>query len=204
NFTQDGTNSSQGFHARLFNEVRFVGTAAAAQLLSFTDPADGAFSHFANVRFDNDIGGVTLATDIYAHCDLISSAGSTAIIIGNGFTLTVGGLDVNDLKLDRVLLVYDGIADAHSSGSFFGFSNVEFANYVATDIQMTVEDAGATLTFSGITLSTTPTGAGRYIQARDSNGAGPFLTINISSTPSNCTETFETELNGAVVNWTNC
>ncbi len=146
---------------------------------------------------------MTLATPIYAHCDLISSAGSTALITGNGNTLTVGGLDVNDLKLDRVLLVYDGIADAHSSGSFFGFSTVDFTNYMGADIQMTVEDPGATLTFSGITLSTTPT-IGLYIQARDSNGSSPFLTISILSTPNNCSQFFESELNGAAVNWDNC
>ena len=203
-FTQDGTNSSQSFHARDFNTVRFVGTAA--QSLSFTNPADGPNSHFANVRFENIIG-VTLATDIYAHCDLISFGLSAANIIGNGNKLTVGGLLVNDLKLDGVLLVYDGIPDTHSTGFFSGFSNVTFSNYVATDVQFTVIDNGAiALGFSNVQFLTTPTpGVGYWVRAVDADNAVPLLTINFDiSSSSDCGGVLTDAQNGAVVIWNNC
>ncbi len=127
---------------------------------------------------------MTLATAVYAHCDLLSTSGITGLVIGNGNTLTVGGLVAIDLQLQRVLLVYDGDPDVHSTGVFSSFGNVSFTGYNATDVQFTIVDADATFTLptSGtITFDTTPTTGGFYLRAVDSVPGGPVLTINFTA-----------------------
>ncbi len=183
NFTQLGTNSSESFHAGDFNTVYFVGTGA--QTLSFTNTGSGpGTSHFANIGFDNTSLGVTLGSNIYAHCDLLSSAGpAAAVVIGNGNTLTVGGLGASDLQLQRVLLVYDGVPDAHSTGIFSGFNNVTFQGYMATDIQLDVIHPGAAspFIFNNITFTNPPIqGVGAYVRTTDSDGLLPELEINLT------------------------
>ena len=113
---------------------------------------------------------------------------------------------MTDLQLKRVLLVYDGVPDPHSAGVFSRFINVTFQGYNATDVQLTVIHPGAAAAFmmSGITFTTLTAGdTGLYINATDSNGSTPFLTINIDSTPDNCIGDFVSVSGGAVVNWTN-
>ena len=184
NFTQLGTNSSESFHAGDFNTVYFVGTGA--QTLSFTNTRSGpGTSHFANIGFDNTGLGVTLGSNIYAHCDLLSSAGpAAAVVIGNGNTLTVGGLGASDLQLQHVLLVYDGVPDAHSTGIFSSFVNVTFQGYMATDVQLDVIHLGSVspINVNSITFTTSPTrGVGAYVRTTDPDGPLPLeLEINLT------------------------
>lgn len=199
-FTQLGTNSSESFHAGDFNTVYFDGTGA--QTLSFTNTGSGSgTSHFANIAFANTIG-VTLGSDIYAHCDLISFAGPPAVVIGNGNTLTVGGLGASDLQLQRVLLVYDGIPDAHSTGIFSRFDNVSFVNYDPGDTQFTIIDPGGVspYTLNNIIFGTTPT-TGFYMDVTDSAADANTLTIQMANPTPGTPATFVLTSGGAVVIW---
>ncbi len=206
-FTQSG--DVESFHAGSSHTVDFNGTAA--QTLTFTNPGIGIgaeVSHFTHVAFNNtSAGGVTLGSDVYAHSDLRSTAGaSKALIKGGGRNLKVGGLNVSALRLERVLLEWNGTATFPSFGSFTNFTNVGFDNYLGTDTQMTVEHprAASPYSFSTITLLTLPTTGGFYLLARDSDAISPFLTMGITSSPANCGELFESEVAGGVVNWNNC
>ena len=178
-FTQLNTTDDESFHAGGFHTVDFVGSAA--QTLTFASPGIGVGvmkSHFANVGFNNTASGVTLGSAVYAHSDLRSNAGaSPAIIIGNGNTLAVGALDVNDLELRRVLLEWRGSPNPPYIGAFNAFNNVDFKSYNAADTQFMIFHPGALSTtyfFSGLTFDTPPTlDVGYYVKAEDSDGISP-------------------------------
>jgi len=108
-----------------------------------------------------------------------------SMLYGNGFNLKMGGLDVQDLVLDRVLLEWNGDPNFPSLGTWVQFTNVTFLNYALTDGQFTVSHPGqlAAFIFNGLTFTTVPTVPGYYIRAEDSDGGTPLSITVTGSSP---------------------
>jgi hypothetical protein len=199
-FAQGG--ASQSFAASGNHRTVFDG--AGPQNITFSSPSFTS-SRFQDVAFDNlSASGVTLGTAVFAAGNFISTADSLAIkarIIGGGNRLTARALNVRDARLERVLLQWNSLV----ATGFTAFTNVELASYLDSDTQIDVIHPGGAGAFSffNITFLTTPV-TGLYVQAEDNVVDANTLTLDISSTPSNCVENFEKQVGGALINWTNC
>ncbi|MCZ6915982.1 MAG: hypothetical protein O7I93_04315 [Gemmatimonadetes bacterium] len=205
NFTQSALASPESFHPGGNHTVVFNGTGP--QNVMFATPGIGIaamLSHFANVAFENTGSGVILMSDVFAHSNLISSTGPASTVFGNGYRLAVGGLDVNDLVLDHVLLEWNGTPTFPSFGSFIGFNNVTFQGaYATNDRQFTVIHPGAAapFAFTGLNFTFAPTLPGMYIYASDSDSAAPFLTINVTASIPATSGGLAVSAGGAVISW---
>ena len=140
-----------------------------------------------------DLNGIAVA----ATGQLVTSTptGLAPVIAGAGTSLTVGGVNVNGLTLDRVLLTIDG-------GLLTRFDNVRFLNYAPEDVQLTINHPGLATPFSmnGLAYFVTPT-TGRYIQANDTVGDGQALVVDVSASLPGDGSSRSATAGGAVVNW---
>ena len=182
----------------------FNGTGV--QEILFETPGIGIalpFSHFANVAFENMGLGVNLMSDVFGHSNLKSGTG-VSTVYGNGFNLKMGGLDVQDLVLDHVLLEWNGDPTFPSLGTWVQFTNVTFQNYAITDLQFTIIHPGqsATFNFFGLTFSTVPTVPGYYMSANDSDGSSPdVLSILVSGSSPATSGGNTVSAGGASISW---
>jgi hypothetical protein len=100
---------------------------------------------------------------------------SDATIVGSGRRLTVHGLDVTDLVLNRVLLISE-------PGDFDAFDDVEFLNYECTDNYFTFRNPGETdfdITFNNLDFSDDSNclDGGNYIVLDDTVEGAPVLEV---------------------------
>src|SRR5437879_1351024 len=200
NFTLNKNFTSSGTHKVVFN-------GSSRQMIS---GSYGGSSHFNDLQLDNP-SGIVLASDVVANGQLNSRPGlhsaaptrgsfaTTAStpdsIFGAGHSLTVGGLDVDTLTLDNVLLIDNG-------GTISNFNNVVFQNYDSTVTQFTINHPGApnAFAFEGLQFLTTPS-TGYYIRATDNLGDGNVLTVNLISSTPHDGSSHTLVSGGAVVNW---
>jgi hypothetical protein len=199
NFTQSGTGSPASFDAAGGHRVVFTG-AAAVHTVNFGTPGPGAAaSHFQNLDMSGT-GTVSLATDAYVN-GLFSSAPVTGTPTLNttGATrrLTAAGVNVTGLVVNQATL-------AIGAGTIVAFNNVQFTNSPTTLAQLTVDNPGtaAPFAFSGLSFATTPVAPnGFYLDAIDSDGIAPVLTITMVSATPTIGAPFVRTTGGAVVNW---
>jgi hypothetical protein len=166
NFTQSGAATS--FDASGTHTVELNGSTA--QTVSFANPGAGAgSSHFLDLEINNgSLATVSLASNVFADGQLIRTLvdGTNRVINGGGFTLTVQGLNASELTFDNLPVVLN------DGATFTTFDAVVFQNMSTTVVQLLIQRASGTISLglsTGITFSTPPTGAGRYISAVDTN-----------------------------------
>ena len=203
NFTQLATNSPVSFHSAGV-DVYLFGTGA--QTVSFATPGIGIgveLSHFRSLFITKSTGTVTLASDVFATGNLGSGVSFSPTIVGNGNKLLVGGFDVDDLALDRVLLEYkvDPLT-IPANGFFTAFDNVNFTNYLTSDTQFTIIHPGGVspFTLNNITFGTTPT-TGLYMDVTDNAVDANLLTIQMASPTPGTPTTFVSTGGSASVVW---
>jgi len=188
-FTQSGGATS--FVATATHTTR-LGTNSQ---VSFGSPTT---STFGALDVTPGTGGITLNSDVVASGALIGTGGAPILTTpaATPHTLTVGGVNVSALQVDRAPLVING-------GSLAPFNNVTFTNSTQTGVQLTVNHPGVVpWTFDKLTFSTTPT-TGFYLRANDVDGpsSNNALTINLTNPSPPTPGNFVSTLNGAVVNW---
>lgn len=186
-FTQFNTPDAyapMGTHTLILN-------GTAGQTISLANPTSSVFQ---NLEIVNLLGGVTLASAVQANGQLIVP-GTGVALHGDGYALSVAGLDVDGLTLDSLPLTSTG-------GTITRFDNVTFDAYAPTTTQLTILHPGAAapFTFDGLAFNTVPT-SGAYISATDNLTDANTLTIDLTnSTPSDGSASTNTA-GGAVVNW---
>jgi hypothetical protein len=191
NFSQTAGCNSDGYAASGTHRTVFNGTGA--QTIAFTCTTA---SHFQDFEVANASGaGVTLTTSAVANGSLIVAAGATKNLVGGGNTLTVFGLNVNNLALNNVLL-----AAQTTAATLTSFNSVSFSNYAPTATQFTIANPGAAsaFTFSNLVFNSVPS-TGFYISATDNQADANVFTITLVS-PTSQTKTFQVS-GGAVINW---
>jgi hypothetical protein len=199
NFNQSGTGSSASFDAGGTHRVILTG-AAAVHTANFGTPGSGATgSHFQDLVVSGT-GTVSLATEMFVDGLLISTpVTGTPTINTTGAThrLTAGGANVTGLVINQATL-------AIGAGTVTAFNNVQFTNSPTNLAQLTVNHPG-TLTpfvFTGLSFATTPVAPnGFYLDATDSDGSAPVLTITMLGATPAIGAPFVRTSGGAVVNW---
>lgn len=149
--------------------------------VQFSNPGK-ALSHFGDVYFGS--AQIILRSSIVANGSLQTGNTTSHQILGSsaGFSVTSSGADIRHATFDGVtwtLLDGSPVTDMDS---------VIFANQTPTVTQFTVQRSGL-LPLTDLTnwsFLTTPTGAGRYVNAFDTDGpANGALTLNfVNTTPS--------------------
>ena len=181
NFSQ--TTSATAFVADSGFAVSFAG--GAPQNVTFTDPGT---SHFGDLRLAQPgaaapAPGVTLLSPVAAVGGL-QVPGDTIggqTVVGNGNTLTVGGLNVSGLTLDHAPFTWDGTG--LFSGVFTRINNTTFKNFLDSEIQFYIRNPGTgsqismggNLTFLS---NANPANGGSYMKAEDTDGTLPYLSIS--------------------------
>jgi hypothetical protein len=156
--------AASGSHRTVFN-------GGQSQFVTFQTPGTDA-SHFQDLEFAGAGTEVYLPNTV-ALGMLRVKVGSTPST--NGGTLQVGGLDVDGLILQNTQLTVTG-------GSLTRFDNVSFVLYDPTVTQLRLVHPGnpGALVMTGLNFAVTPT-TGFYIDAVDSDGAGPPFTLTVQS-----------------------
>src|SRR4029079_15791883 len=99
--------------------TRFTGVNP--QTINFVFPG-ATQQRFQDVEIAKLNGAVSMASNLVANGQLRSSVDVTPVLAGGGRTLAVGGVDVDNLVLDNVLLTIGG-------GVITRFDYVTFQNY---------------------------------------------------------------------------
>ena len=186
-----GSLNAHAFAASGTHLVVFNGTAVQTVTMGAPGVTN---SHFEDVEIAN-AAGVTMNSTLVANGQLVSTAVgmSTPLLLANGSSLIVTGLDVDGLVLDNVILTVNG-------GIITGFDNVDFQNYSTAATQLTINHTAMNATFTGLTFFTTPT-TGLYIAANDTDGPATVAMLTIaSSNPVNGLPHSATS-GGFVLNW---
>jgi hypothetical protein len=194
--TVSGTNSPEAFEATSNHTVILDGSAL--QTVSMVSPSKSQ-NHFANVQVLNSAGAVRFATDMVTVGTFKIPSTTPMTVSGTGAELLsiFGVADVDGVTFSGVRVAVDngGVgAAAHV------FQNATFQNMTSTVTQLRLNMPGAaTVTFSGLTFSTVPTGAGFYVAATTSNAGA--LTVDLpGSNPADGTS-FESEGANTTINW---
>jgi uncharacterized protein YjdB len=194
--TVSGTNSPEAFEATSKHTVILDGSAL--QTVSMVSPSKSQ-NHFANVQILNSAGAVRFATDMVTVGTFKIPSTTPMTVSGTGAELLsiFGVADVDGVTFSGVRVAVDngGVgAAAHV------FQNATFQNMTSTVTQLRLNMPGAaTVTFSGLTFSTVPTGAGFYVAATTSNAGA--LTVDLpGSNPADGTS-FESEGANTTINW---
>jgi hypothetical protein len=153
-FTQASSYHAASYAATGSHVTRLKGSGT--QTVVFTDTVS---SHFANLQLATT-DTIAMTGGLKAVGQLISPAAARPVVLGGGAGLTVGGLNVDSLVLDNVLLTSAGDA-------LIKFDNVTFQNYVSATTQLTLRHSGigSPFTFNGLRFLTTP-GTGKYLATR--------------------------------------
>ncbi len=166
-------------------------------LVTFANPTT---SSFGALDVTPGTGGITLNSDVNVNVSLGAAGGAGIPIIttpaASPHTLTVAGVNVSSLEVDRAPLVING-------GIITNFHDVTFTNSPTTGAQLTVNHPGGptALIFDKLTFSTTPT-SGVYLHANDTDGPSPnALTITLTNPNPATPGSFVQQTNGAQVNW---
>jgi hypothetical protein len=144
----------------------------------------------------NNQGDMIVTYPLSMSGQLIVPAAAPATLTGDGDALTVNGLDVDGLTIGNLPLV-------STNGTITRFDNVTFQDMSTAAAQLTVNHPGAdtAITFNSVTFLTTPSG-GYYVQANDTDtGDGVPLTIDMVGASPPDGSAFESEVNGALINW---
>ncbi len=188
NFTQGGDPAA--FSADSGLTTHFVG--AAAQSIAFANP-DTSASHFGGLRVAQPAGAapaprVTLNSPAVA-VGAFQIPGDSGLgqqkVIGPGKTLTVGGLNVNNLRLSGVLFAWKDVG-AFSHSYFTRAGNITFdSSYATSDVQFYVyhSDPAVPTTFSmfGFVWKTQADSmsGGRYLKAEEYGGGLNQLILDL-------------------------
>lgn len=175
-FTQTA-GAVDNFAATGTHHVYFEGPAA--RTVSLAAPAQ---SPFAALEIDST-GAITLQSDLYTSGTLrVRGTPATTLVGATPFLVHTGGLDVDGLIADKVLL------QMRSAVNGMTFNNVTFTNQDPTRDQLTVEVpglAGDTLRLDNVTFGGTPT-TGHFVVLSDSVSDGAPATVAFyNSTPLN-------------------
>jgi hypothetical protein len=171
-------------------------TGAIASNITFANPTT---SGFQDLDITQKAGGFGLASSVRAAGQLVClpPTGTRSVLGAQGFTLTVGGVNVNGMSVNASPMVIGG-------GAITRFDNVGFNTMSTIASQLTVNHPGAAtpLVFNSISFNTAPV-TGFYLDATDSNGSsdGLILTINMVSPNPPTAGGFVKLTNGALVNW---
>ena len=187
-------NVAQVFNAEALQPLgtAFVFDGTAPQTIFLAHPAFGD-SDLGDVALEN-AAGVSLLSDLRVTGALTSSGGVTALLFGSGHTLEVtGGVDVDDLIVDRVDLVLSG-------GDWTRFDRVTFQGYAPTDDRLTLVHSGEQAVFTELTFSDVPT-TGRWIHATDTDGATTVAAVTIATSQPAYGLPRTTAVGGFVINW---
>jgi len=173
-FNQSGVASVHSFAASGTHTTRVGRSTAQGSLTMMTPGVDS--SHFQRLELAGPIGVV--APRVLALGPL-ATVGSAASVAGFGFpgsSLDVAGLEVNFLVLDQVPVRSTG-------GTLVQFDHVTFQNFAPSAVQLTLDHpgTGAPFVMQGLTFSPTLT-IGLYLDAVDSDGTAPTLTLEVHST----------------------
>ncbi len=185
NFIQSNAGGSdRSFAPTAEHETQFLGSGTDPQTVTFETPDPETGSHFANL-FVNQSGpraGIQLSTEAMAlgHLTSIGSTGSLQRILGAGNALTVGGLFMDSTELNRVIFTWTDTLGF--TGAFDRFRAIEFRNYSAEDVRMTVvhRGIGTAFSFSDVLYTTSASRPnGWLLRARDWDGIDIRLLIQI-------------------------
>ncbi len=194
-FTQSNTfNDSSYAPTGAHKVVLATGTSVA---FDFKTP--GAGSQFNHLDVSAQTAGISLIGPVQVNGTFTSQPSATAPAINGGnklFTLA-GPVQVTGLTLTNAPFLITG-------DNPVTFDNVTLQGFITTVTQLQVSGTGAAArTFNNLTFSTTPTGAGLYLAATDTDGAGTngALTVNMVGTTPATPGSFTSVTNGAVINW---
>jgi hypothetical protein len=165
NFTQLSTTTSSSFAASSTHLTRFLSKEDPS--ISFQNTGVEG-SHFNHLQLD--VIDIQLLSNVLATGQLITSA-VPAIVIGNGHTLEVTGLNVDGLTLNNAHL-------SSTNGSIFGFDNVVFENFTGVQPQFVFTTFGnpGAFVFNNIQFDTNPE-VGHFLRVFDD---GEGLTTDVS------------------------
>ncbi len=170
---------------------------STGQVIRFNAPTQ---SRLQDLELANTVGGTSFFTDATIAGQLSEQMGPTVpVTSGGGFTVTVGGLDLDGADLGNLLLDV-------GTGVITRFDNVRFINYPETGIALRIARPNGTFTFNNLIFGNTSAGGppttGLYLQADDTNPSdGQALTINLANPIPATDGGFSQALNGAVINW---
>ncbi|MBK7351928.1 MAG: hypothetical protein IPI92_18905 [Gemmatimonadetes bacterium] len=194
-FRQDNTFNAASY-APSGNHKVVLATGTTLSL-DFATPGTG--SHFNILDVSAQAPGFSLSTPIRVNGLFISTPASTAPAIngGNRLLTLAGGAQVTGLTLTNAPVAITG-------DSPVTFDNVALQGFISTVTQLAVSGTGATArVFNNLTFTTTPTGAGFYLVATDTDGAGSngALTVNLINPAPATPGAFSQAVNGAVIGW---
>jgi alpha-tubulin suppressor-like RCC1 family protein/uncharacterized protein YjdB len=154
-------------------------------------------SGFNHLELLNTSGGIRLESPVFVAGTLMTKAPSQLISGTSEHLLSVGGVDISRVTLNRIPLAIGG-------GAITRFDSVTFSQQSLTLTQLSIANPGtaSAITFNRTRFLTTPT-TGLYVSATDvASGDGNILTIELpEAIPSNGSSKTTTS-GGAVVQWT--
>ncbi len=197
--TQGSASSTTSFAPGQFFETQFTGVVE--QQVSFDDAGPNA-SHFGTLTIANSSGGVSLQTQASAVGQLTTNLGGLdLLILGNGNTLEVAGVNADSIIFDNApLVVVDG-------ATWSIFDGITFRNMPVDQAQLSVVRPGNILDMglsAGAMFETQPDiGAGGvYVHAEDTSADQNPLVINVFNPSPVSINAGETSTGGeAIVNW---
>ncbi len=196
------TGFTQGVNATAFVADSTLRTSIGrgnGTTITFANPGFGAtLSHFGELMI-GDGSTHTLNSDVFVQGQLTTTTGPQFPITSANHLITAQGANATNLFLTNTrLLLVDG-------SRVTTMTNVQFLSMDPTVTQMEVQRSGTAgtgdfaATFSAPIFNTVPT-TGLYLKATDTNGATPFVTINVATPNPASASTFVTTVSGAVIN----
>ena len=196
------TGFTQGVNATAFvadSTLRVSIGRGNGTTITFANPGFGpTLSHFGELMI-GDGSTHTLNSDVFVQGQLTTTTGPQFPITSANHLITAQGANATNLFLtDTRLLLVDG-------SRITTMTNVQFLSMDPTVTQLEVQRTGTVgtgdfaATLSAPIFNTTPT-SGLYLKATDTNGATPFVTINVATPNPASASTFVTTVSGAVIN----
>ena len=200
--TQNGTTwtaTSPHLAGVLFHGT-FVGTTSSGEqqfdvTVTATNPGSCSPATFTGTILINPATGVLTGSTSGRNTDCLDE--TDTLTLQKGSTLAMGGVNVDGLTFDNVLLTID-------RGAIERFDNVVFRGFPSTVLQLRINHPGAAtpFTFNNPTFQNTP-GTGFYIFATDTAADENPLRINLQNPAASNGPGHTLVANGAVVNWIN-
>jgi hypothetical protein len=206
NFQQSAITDVNSFNAKGTHRTAFASPTGASQNAFFDSPGSGAAgSHFQDLDVTAAIGGINLNVNSNVDGALIASGGGGRIN-GNGATLTVHQLLVNEFIADNLTIALDEQTVLLEQFDFVTFQNMPTTGALA----ISVSGAGGNrnIVFAQINFPTLPVGAGNlYVKLVSTNGQLFQLNMQNSNQGGGTGAVLsdppgETTVNGAQVIWT--
>jgi hypothetical protein len=197
-----GSGFSQGVNATAFvadSTLRVSVGFGGGTTTTFANPGFGpTLSHFGEFMI-GDGSTHTLGSDVFVQGQLTTNTGPQFPITSANHIITAQGANATNLFLTNTrLLLVDG-------SRVTTMTNVQFLSMDPTVTQFEVQRSGTAgtgdfaATLSAPIFNTVPT-SGLYLKATDTNGATPFVTINVTTPNPASAGTFVSAVSNAVIN----